>query len=95
MENHENEIIKELQNISKELQGIKRKGLKQVFSIIIAVIVSIAIGIGGGIYINRNWDEITETAGRFYVLPAVYSLFLLSFKIRSIILFETPVNLFS
>lgn len=52
------EIVKELQGIRTELVGLKRKGIKQIFSVVIAIIISVAIGVGGGFYVARNWDDI-------------------------------------
>lgn len=52
------DIVSELQGIRTELVGLKRKGIKQIFSVIIAVILSVAIGVGGGFYVARNWDDI-------------------------------------
>lgn len=52
------ELIEELKGIKKELNGIKKKNLKQVLSIIISVILSLIIGVSGGIYCGIHKDDI-------------------------------------
>ena len=46
------ELMAALDNIQGELKGIKKKGAKQVFQIIVAVILTLAIGLGAGVV----WD---------------------------------------
>ena len=51
-------IIDELSGIRKELKGIKRKSAKQIVSIIIAVIISLLIGCGAGVYCGIHKDDL-------------------------------------
>lgn len=62
------ELMAALDNIQGELKGIKKKGAKQVFQIIVAVILTLAIGLGAGIFCGQHWDDIM-----FKLFPNTYS----------------------
>lgn len=62
------ELLAALDNIQGELKGIKKKGAKQVFQIIVAVILTLAIGLGAGIFCGQHWDDIF-----FKLFPNSYS----------------------
>ena len=62
------ELMAALDNIQGELKGIKKKGAKQVFQIIVAVILTLAIGLGAGVVCGRHWDDII-----FKLFPNSYS----------------------
>jgi len=62
------ELMAALDNIQGELKGIKKKGAKQVFQIVVAVILTLAIGLGAGVVCGRHWDDIM-----FKLFPNSYS----------------------
>jgi len=65
---NKDEILFALNGIEKELKGIKRKGAKQVFQIVVSVVLSLIIGITAGAVCGRNWNDI-----KFNLFPNKYS----------------------
>ncbi len=51
-------LIKELRGIQDELKGIKRKGIKQILTIIISAVLALSIGVGVGVYCGIHKDDI-------------------------------------
>ncbi len=62
------EILDALGGIQNELKGIRKKSARQVFQIIIAVVLTLIIGLGSGMICGRNWEDI-----KFKLMPNSYS----------------------
>ena len=54
----QDELLSTLLGIQNELHGIKKKGAKQLFQIIISVILTLIIGFSAGIVFGQHWDDI-------------------------------------
>lgn len=54
----QDELLSTLHGIQNELNGIKKKGAKQLFQIIISVILTLIIGFSAGIVFGQHWDDI-------------------------------------
>lgn len=65
---NKDEILDALDGIQHELKGIRKKSARQVFQIIIAVVLTLIIGLGSGMICGRNWDDI-----KFKLMPNSYS----------------------
>lgn len=65
---NQQELISSLNSIEKELKGIKKKGAKQVFDMVIAIVITLAIAITTGFFCGQHWDEI-----KFKLFPNAYS----------------------
>ena len=55
---NKDELLNTLQGMEHELKGIKRKSFKQIVHILLAVLISLIIGLTGGIICGQNWDSI-------------------------------------
>lgn len=64
----QDELLVALDGIQKELNGIKKKDLKQVLQIIVAVVLTFIISLSAGIICGQHWDDIM-----LKIMPNSYS----------------------
>lgn len=64
----QDELLIALDGIQKELNGIKKRDLKQVLQIIVAVVLTLIIGSSAGIICGQHWDDIM-----LKIMPNSYS----------------------
>lgn len=65
---NQDELLIALDGIQKELNGIKKKDLKQVLQIIVAVVLTLIISLSAGIICGQHWDDIM-----LKIMPNSYS----------------------